>query len=599
MAVYRVQAPDGTVLRIDGPDDATPAQLTSVAKQHYDAQINPNPADPAQYPEAGGMGNFMAGLGKAAYDKAIGFNQMMGDLGLGPKAVTPQMVDTENKGGLPLMKTGAGMAGNVAGNIAATLPLMAIPGVNTLAGSALAGALYGGTEPVGTNDSRTANTLKGGALFAAVPAIGAALKGAKALVEPAYQSGREAIVGRTLGRFAGDDPAAISNLQNAQQFVPGSLPTAADASGNASLAMLENGAQTRDPIVKQAFAQRLQQNNAARVDALRGVAGDDSQLAFYKANREQAAQGLYQKAFSETPEDSTWIKGQVTQLMSRPAFVDALKTAQTDAMNLGIKVSPDNPENTTQILHLTKQALDDAISKEVASGGSAAGLQDTQSKLVSLMESKGFSPSYREARDTYKQMSAPINQMEVGQYLYNKLQPALNDFGGTTRNKAATFADALRNGDATAQKATGFPGAKLANVMTPDQMASLTGIAKDLSRRSATEDAMRGIGSNTAQNLATQNVMSQMFGPLGLPQSFGQSLIGNAMTVPYLGGLLEFGAKGAESAVQKELAAALLDPKKAAALMLKARTANAPPGLLGYLRAAAPGGLLGISNPGQ
>lgn len=552
---------------------------------------SPNPADPNQYPEAGGAGNFMAGVGKAFHDLSQGYLQLLGDLGQAPQ-IPRQDVDAQRAADAPLMNTPSGKAGDVVGNVVATAPLAFVPGVNTLPGALAAGAAYGAAEPVGTNDSRGRNAATSAALFATVPLATTALRAGKALVEPLYQGGREAIVGRTLAKFVGDDPQALAALQNPESFVSGSAPTAADATGNAGLAMLESGATGRDPLVKQAFAQRLAANNSARADALRGIAGDADKMAFFKASRDATAQDLYDTAFGEAPADTPWIKGQLTQLFKRPAFVRAIKQGQEDAMNMGIPVSIENPEHATQILHFTKQALEDQISKEIAAGGSARGLQDTRDILLSLMESKDFSPSYRLARDTYAKMSQPINQMEIGRALYDKMVPALNDFGGTARTRASAYADALRNADATAARATGFSGAKMANIMSPDQMETITNVAKDLSRRAATEDAMRGIGSNTAQNLAAQNFIDAAFGPLGISQTTGQNFLKNLISVPYLGGAIEFGTKGAESAIQRELANALLDPQRAAQLMSQVAPGarrNFLAGLIKYAPATRPG----------
>jgi hypothetical protein len=273
------------------------------------------------------------------------------------------------------------------------------------------------------------------------------------------------------------------------------------------------------------------------------------------------------------------------------------------AMNLGIKVDPSKPENATQILHFTKMALDDQIGAATAAqnGNAARALIDTRDKLVSLLESKDFSPSYREARDTYAKMSQPINQMEIGQALYNKMVPALNDFGGTARSRAQAYADAVRNGDTTAAKALGYPGAKMDQIMTPAQMQAINGVAQDLSRRASTEDMMRGVGSNTAQNLAAQNIVGQIAGPLGLPQSWGQAVMGGLLDVPYLGAGLRMGMRPAENAVQADLASALLNPKTAAQLAKSARPKQLPQGVLDIARLAPAVryGLLGLANSGQ
>lgn len=115
----------------------------------------------------------------------------------------------------------------------------------------------------------------------------------------------------------------------------------------------------------------------------------------------------------------------------------------------------------------------------------------------------------------------------------------------------------------------GLKNAKMQDVMTPEQMQTLNNIAADLSRGAFAADAGRGVGSNTFQNFAMDNLASQV----GMPSAV--SAVANL--VPGLGKVSAVGKalggalyKSKDELMKKEMADLLLNPKEAAKVMSNA-----------------------------
>lgn len=72
----------------------------------------------------------------------------------------------------PLLATTAGKVGNIAGSIATTVPTLAIPGANTVAGAGVIGATLGALQPEAQDGERLKNAAMGGVVAAVSQGIG-------------------------------------------------------------------------------------------------------------------------------------------------------------------------------------------------------------------------------------------------------------------------------------------------------------------------------------------------------------------------------------------------------------------------------------------
>lgn len=171
-------------------------------------------------------------------------------------------------------------------------------------------------------------------------------------------------------------------------------------------------------------------------------------------------------------------------------------------------------------------------------------------------------PEFKQAERTFAQMSQPINQMQVGGLLSNKLSPALDDFAQGGGLNANAFASALRDTKQLVKNATGLKNKDISDVLTPEQLATINNVGTTLARRSNANNLARPTGTNTAQNLASENLMRQISGPLGLPNSFMDAKVWPTVLRPFNAAL-----RGQEPAINQKMAEAVTNPQLAAQLM--------------------------------
>lgn len=532
--------------------------------------------DRAEYDPTKGMttgGRFLAGVGKAVSDLGLGVRQR---LGLADQAE----VDAAAKRDAPLMGTTAGVVGNVSGNVAAMIPAAFVPGANTIVGAGAIGAVQGALQPTQTGESVLRNTAMGGGLgsggVVAGRAIGAGYQAAKSLAEPFYGAGRQKIVGRTLERFAAN-PAAVRAAQGAPTAT-GAVPTLAEASQDTGIAALQRAVEQLDPAAAAVAGERAMSNNAARIGTLAKVAGDPAKRAAAEAAREAAAGQMYRVATNAT----YTVDDELAKLLQRPAVKQAMERAKTLASNQGRQFTFDvvapNPMSglgvptqtskqiTGQGLQDLKMAMDEMLSDPASGFTGKAGdtIKTLRGKIIDWME--GANPDFKTARKQYAELSKPLNAMDVGDRLLEKATSATRDFGGNRRLQANALARALNNEQQTVRLATGFKGVNsLDDVLTPDQMAAVNAVRNELELSANLSNAANGPGSQTAKSLASQNIIRQMLGPTGLPQSWAESALTQTAMRP-----VQFALSAAEPRITNELANALMDPDVARAAIAAA-----------------------------
>lgn len=110
----------------------------------------------------------LSNLEKYRLGGKVGFGEMkLGIDQLRGKA-TPADVDAYRAQNAGVLEDPTVRSGNTSAYILGSLPMMAVPGANTVVGSGLLGAAFGGIQPVGSNDSRVDNAIRGAATSAGV-----------------------------------------------------------------------------------------------------------------------------------------------------------------------------------------------------------------------------------------------------------------------------------------------------------------------------------------------------------------------------------------------------------------------------------------------
>ena len=539
--------------------------------------------EPKQLPPSIGTAErFLKGASAQGYKGMMGAKRLL--MGLTPEEEQELAGQAEwvKQAGMPAQ------IGGIASEAAMLAPSMAFGGTGALPALQRAyssGGLSALYEPGGMYEREKSGAL-GAVGSLAGEAIPYAVGTVTRAVEPLFAGGRTNVISRALQRVVGENaPQVASTLESARSGVPGVQYTASEAAPQSGgLAAMQRWAEQSTP---EQYFQRRAENVGARRMALQDIAGSEADKAAALGMRESVTKPLYEEAMQmSVPVDES-----LRELFKRPSMRNALAQAQTIAAEEGTPIPADlvkaiesgeiPAEISGQGLHWLKIGLD-SLRDEAKTSLSKAQQNALKGTVNAFEEWRGQNiPKYAEAQSAFRELSKPIARMDVGQSLYEKLAPALSDFGPVTRERAESFAGALRDADLTAQRATGFKGTRFADVMKPSDQQTYSAIASDLARQAESAGAGRGIGSNTFQNLAMQNLAER--------SGFPGEIIGRATRLPWVGGVYD----RAQESMQRELADVLLNPRKTAALLRRQ-----PGTLLKLLEAdyaQAPGSVLGAA----
>lgn len=393
----------------------------------------------------------------------------------------------------------------IGGNVVNPINLLIgakLPAATSLLGrvgsGALGGSIFGALQPSYAEtpeafwQDKARQTVLGGATGAAIPPILTGLKaggqalGATVMLKTKAGALREAV--SNIKSLAGPErQQLISAIDDLHQYLPDSPNTTAEAIAQKNIA--NKSERFGAPIVKlQAELARAPETTSqlnsitaaqrvARENALNKIAKTPEAYEKAVAFRKKVTDPLWAAVEKSTakvdtkPVDvllrTTLQKNSNTDAITKPLYdihrklnpggrpetdIQKLISLSADVKN---KLAAKNPDGTAQydvkVLTQIKESLDDVIGKA--------------------------EPAYKSWRTAYRTLSRPMNRMDVGNVLKDRLlNPSGNESPGA-------FLGALDDAPKTLKKATGFSRYKtLDDVLLPDEVKLATNVAKDMER---------------------------------------------------------------------------------------------------------------------
>lgn len=354
------------------------------------------------------------------------------------------------------------------------------------------GAREGGFGPVG----QIVGGIAGGvvapsSVTAATEGSKAVLRGAKALVDPFTEAGRKNIVARTMQSQAKDPRAAAESIGKAQELVPGSVPTTAEASGDTGLASLQKAVRNQSPAN---FADRAAQQDAARQAYLDKVFG--ANVREMEIGRDAATAPMREAAFEAAGNKKINTKPAIT--VADSILKSGAGKRQEVEKAMGWAKSRIEGETNAQRLDAIRQDINDIIAGKMDRDPEKASFRLASKELASvrgrLVEAiNERAPLYKEYLKEYGEQSVPISKQVLGKDIRAS---ATNNM--TERLSTPKLANQMVN-----------RADEIGETMGSQESDVLYRLLQDMRRSAAPEAAMRTAGSDTLQNLVGANMLKR------------------------------------------------------------------------------------------
>lgn len=373
------------------------------------------------------------------------------------------------------------------------------------------------------------------------------------------RGGKESSVGAILNQFSEAPSRTVSRLsREVPEYVPGSVPTAGQASLDRGLMAAENFVKGLAPTTRSRFANAASSNNAARQSLLEDVAGvNPSAIASAKTARDAVTKPMRDTAFDNAGYAiPSPISSRIESILASPEGArQDVKTAMNWIQGRLDDVG-DNAWNPKYLYEIRKDIVNGLIRGKYDKDAPGANLARKElTQVVKAFDDviDNAAPTFGNYMQTYRDMSRPITRMKGAQDLrYKATDTVVDETTGYATISQPKWEQRLGKL---------MEDEDFVKSLDPKHFDALTKISLDLNRAAqSTANPMRLAGSDTMSNMSTFGVLAKVLGGVDAKSPGIRSVADKFSWLTKL----------TERETNELLADALLDPKLAVRLMQKA-----------------------------